>query len=43
MSQVAKADRDQAQRRNLFARITLFIKQVIDELRKVVWPTRNSL
>jgi len=27
----------------LFSRINLFYRQVISELRKVVWPTRNQL
>ena len=27
----------------LFARIALFYRQVINELRKVVWPSRNML
>ncbi|WP_067779058.1 preprotein translocase subunit SecE [Actinomyces vulturis] len=30
-------------KRGPFAAIALFIQQVIDELRKVVWPTRNEL
>lgn len=29
--------------RGFFGRIALFIRQVIDELRKVVWPTRQEL
>ncbi len=28
---------------NLFGRISLFYRQVINELRKVVWPTRKQL
>lgn len=28
---------------NLFARISLFIREVIAELRKVIWPTRKEL
>jgi preprotein translocase subunit SecE len=28
---------------SLFARISLFIRQVIAELRKVIWPTRKEL
>ncbi|MBN8882560.1 preprotein translocase subunit SecE [Salana multivorans] len=31
------------QRPSLFARIALFVRQVISELRKVVTPTRNEL
>ncbi|MCU1677746.1 MAG: preprotein translocase subunit SecE [Frankiales bacterium] len=30
-------------RANVFARINLFIRQVIAELRKVIWPGRNDL
>ena len=30
-------------RLGLFARIGLFVRQVIAELRKVVWPTRSQL
>ncbi|WP_194784638.1 preprotein translocase subunit SecE [Actinomyces haliotis] len=33
----------QQKKRGFFAGIVLFFKQVIDELRKVVWPTRNEL
>jgi preprotein translocase subunit SecE len=29
--------------RGPFARIGLFVRQVVAELRKVVWPTRNQL
>lgn len=29
--------------KGLFARIALFIRQVIVELRKVIWPTRKEL
>jgi preprotein translocase subunit SecE len=28
---------------NIFSRIALFYRQVINELRKVVWPSRNML
>jgi preprotein translocase subunit SecE len=28
---------------NLFGRINLFYRQVISELKKVVWPTREQL
>lgn len=28
---------------NVFSRIALFIRQVIVELRKVIWPTRKEL
>jgi preprotein translocase subunit SecE len=34
---------DTAARQNLFARIALFLRQVVAELKKVVWPTREQL
>ncbi|MFC9918473.1 preprotein translocase subunit SecE [Agromyces binzhouensis] len=40
---VANARRESAARRNPFARIALFIRQVIGELKKVVTPTRKEL
>ena len=40
---VANAKRDRAARRNPFARFTLFIRQVLAELKKVVTPTRREL
>ena len=40
---VANARRDSAARRNPFARIALFIRQVLAELKKVVTPTRKEL
>ena len=40
---VANARHDSAARRNPFARIALFIRQVIAELKKVVTPTRKEL
>ncbi|MFT4122579.1 MAG: preprotein translocase subunit SecE [Microbacteriaceae bacterium] len=40
---VAKARRERAEKRNPFARIVLFIRQVIGELKKVVTPTRREL
>ena len=40
---VESAKRDRAERRGPFARIALFIRQVITELRKVVTPTRREL
>ncbi len=30
-------------RGNVFARLALFIRQVVAELRKVIWPTRKEL
>jgi preprotein translocase subunit SecE len=40
---VANAKRERAERRNPFARIALFLRQVMAELRKVVTPTRREL
>jgi preprotein translocase subunit SecE len=40
---VAIARADGAARRGRFARIALFIRQVINELKKVVTPTRREL
>ena len=40
---VAKAREDRATKRGPFARIALFLRQVIDELKKVVTPTRKEL
>ena len=40
---VEKAKSDSATRRSPFARIALFIRQVIAELKKVVTPTRKEL
>ena len=40
---VAKAPRDGNERRGLWARFSLFLRQVIDELGKVVTPTRSEL
>ena len=40
---VANAKKDRAGRRSPFARLALFIRQVIGELRKVVTPTRKEL
>lgn len=40
---VATAKRERAERRNPFARVALFVRQVIAELRKVVTPTRREL
>jgi preprotein translocase subunit SecE len=35
-----RKDRDQG---NVFSRLALFIRQVVAELRKVIWPTRKEL
>jgi preprotein translocase subunit SecE len=40
---VASAKRERAERRGPFARVSLFIKQVLNELTKVVTPTRREL
>ncbi|QAY72185.1 preprotein translocase subunit SecE [Agromyces protaetiae] len=40
---VANAKREREARRNPFARIALFIRQVFAELKKVVTPTRKEL
>jgi preprotein translocase subunit SecE len=40
---VANARKERADRRSPFARISLFIRQVFIELRKVVTPTRREL
>jgi preprotein translocase subunit SecE len=31
------------EKKNIFGRINLFYRQVISELKKVVWPTREQL
>ncbi|NQW74319.1 MAG: preprotein translocase subunit SecE [Candidatus Planktophila sp.] len=33
----------EAEKLGLFARLGLFYRQIISELAKVVWPTRNQL
>ncbi|PHP52677.1 preprotein translocase subunit SecE [Actinomyces ruminis] len=43
MSDTTVAKGKRKQRRGPFSRIALYFRQVIDELRKVVWPTRNEL
>ena len=40
---VANAKRERAARRSPFARVALFLRQVLGELRKVVTPTRREL
>ncbi len=40
---VAVARKDRAEQRGFFARIALFLRQVVAELRKVVTPTRREL
>ena len=34
---------ERGQKKNIFARIALFYRQVVAEMRKVVWPTRQEL
>lgn len=43
MSDTRVAKGTQGQRRGPISRIALYFRQVVDELRKVVWPTRNEL
>lgn len=40
---VASAKRERAERRGPVARVSLFIRQVVNELKKVVTPTRREL
>jgi preprotein translocase subunit SecE len=40
---VANAKKERAAKRGPFARVALFIRQVIGELKKVVTPTRKEL
>lgn len=40
---VARAKEESASRSNAFSRIALFLRQVMQELRKVVAPTRKEL
>ena len=40
---VANARKDSAVRRSPFGRLSVFIRQVINELKKVVTPTRKEL
>jgi preprotein translocase subunit SecE len=35
--------RSSSDKKGLFARIALFFRQVVAEVRKVVWPTRSEL
>ena len=43
MSEIASRSSQTEPRSNIFARCAAFIRAVIDELRKVVWPTKNEL
>ncbi|MEP6843401.1 MAG: preprotein translocase subunit SecE [Pseudolysinimonas sp.] len=40
---VASAKRERAERRGPFSRVALFLRQVVNELKKVVTPTRREL
>jgi preprotein translocase subunit SecE len=42
-SPTPKRDAGKGQRKGLFARMALFLRQVVAELRKVIWPTRKEL
>ncbi|MEU8139126.1 MULTISPECIES: preprotein translocase subunit SecE [Streptomycetaceae] len=39
----ADAEKPEPKKQGLFARLALFYRQIVAELRKVVWPTRNEL
>jgi preprotein translocase subunit SecE len=36
-------DAKRDEKKNIFSRLALFIRQVVVELRKVIWPTRKEL
>ena len=38
-----KARASKEKRPNVFARTTTYVRQVVAELRKVIWPTRKEL
>ena len=40
---VEQAKQERAEKRNPFARLALFVRQVFAELRKVITPTRKEL
>ena len=42
-SPTPKGSGDKKQRPGIFARLALFLRQVVAELRKVIWPTRKEL
>ncbi len=42
-SPTPKRGANQQQRKGLFARMALFLRQMVAELRKVIWPTRKEL
>ena len=41
--ETGKAGKDDQPRKGIFARFALFLRQVVAELRKVIWPTRSEL
>ena len=43
VSDRGSSDRGRQDKGNVFSRLALFIRQVIVELRKVIWPTRKEL
>lgn len=42
-SPTPKRGANKKQRPGMFARLALFLRQVVAELRKVIWPTRKEL
>ncbi|HYO18351.1 MAG TPA: preprotein translocase subunit SecE [Dermatophilaceae bacterium] len=42
-SPTPKRGSGKSQRKGLFARMALFLRQMVAELRKVIWPTRKEL
>ena len=43
MEQEVTRNEESGDKLGIFARIALFYRQVISELKRVVWPTRNQL
>ncbi len=43
MEQEVTRNEESAEKLGLFARIALFYRQVVSELKRVVWPTREQL
>lgn len=39
----AESEKPDPKKKSIFARLAIFYRQIIAELRKVVWPTRNEL
>jgi preprotein translocase subunit SecE len=42
-SGTAATKRDDEEKRSIFARIARFLREVVAELRKVIWPTRKQM